>query len=129
VTGALCLLAVLAPLAVLASEMPRRAAWPLAVLALGWGGRRAWREWHRPPLALDWPPPEGTAVQWRGPLLFVRGPGLRLAWWPDTLDEGTRRELRRRGTIRRCSNQSPSPSACATSAPSAATASFPSSPW
>src|SRR5690606_37258448 len=97
--------------------------------ALGWGGRRAWREWHRPPLALDWPPPEGTAVQWRGPLLFVRGPGLRLAWWPDTLDEGTRRELRRRGTIRRCSKQSPSPSACATSAPSAATASFPSSPW
>ena len=95
VTGALLALAVLAPLAVLASEMPPAAAWPLAAIACVWGLVRARREWRRPPCVLDWPPSEGTTGQWRGPLLFVRGPGIRLSWWPDTLDAATRRELRR----------------------------------
>lgn len=95
VAGALLVLAVLGPLAVLASEMPPVMAWPLAALAFGRGVFRARAEWRRPPCVVDWPPPEGSVCQWRGPLLFVRGPGVRLSWWPDTLDAPTRRELRR----------------------------------
>jgi len=88
-------LSLAAPFAVIASGMPRVVAWPLAVAAWAWGLAGATREWRRPGRRLHWPPP-GAVVQWRGPLLFVRGPGLRLSWWPDTLDAPTRRELHRR---------------------------------
>ena len=92
--AALGLIALLAPVAVLQSEMPRRFAWPLAALAAGCGVWLAWREARRPPLTLDWPIP-GATLHWRGPLLFLCAPGLRLSWWPDTLDDEARRQLRR----------------------------------
>ena len=91
--AALALIAILAPIAVLASEMPRLFAWPLAATAFAYGAWRAWHEARRPPRSLEWPIP-GARVHWRGPLLFVRAPGLRLSWWPDTLAPDTRRELR-----------------------------------
>ena len=93
--GALLALSLAAPFAVIASGMPQVVAWPLAAAAWAWGLAGATREWRRPGRRLHWPPP-GAVVQWRGPLLFVRGPGLRLSWWPDTLDAPTRRELHRR---------------------------------
>jgi toxin CptA len=108
--GALILLAALAPFAVLQSEMPRPAAWPLAALAAAWGLHSAWREACKPARAFAFHPDTGTAsldgrplalaeVQWRGPLAFLRwrdaaGQGGRLAWWPDTLPAAQRRELR-----------------------------------
>ena len=108
--GAVLVLAALAAISVLASEMPRIAAWPLALLALGWGVRQAWlglrqprREWVFPggdgQILLDGEPAETVQVQWRGPLAFVRwrdsdGRIERLAWWPDTLPAARRRELR-----------------------------------
>jgi toxin CptA len=106
VIGALLALAVVAPLAVLASEMPRVAAVPLAGAAFAWGVVRAWREARRPACELLWPagggPPEldglaleGAVLEWRGPLAFVRWRGGRLSWWPDTLPPDRRRELRR----------------------------------
>ena len=91
--GALALIAVLAPFAVLQSELPRPWAWLLAADAAVWGLWLAWREARKPPRSLEWPLP-GATLAWRGPLLFLRAPGLRLAWWPDTLDAATRRELR-----------------------------------
>ncbi len=108
--GALAVLAALAAFSVFASEMPRIAAWPLALAALGWGVRQAWRELRQPcrewlfpgadaPVLLDGEPVEDVHVQWRGPLAFVRWRGSdgrieRLAWWPDTLPAAQRRELR-----------------------------------
>ena len=91
--AALALIAVLAPLAVLASELPRPWAWPLASVSACIGLVTLWREARRPPRTLDWPLP-GATLHWRGPLLFLRAPGLSLSWWPDTLDAGLRRELR-----------------------------------
>lgn len=109
-TGALILLAALAPFAVLHSEMPRLAAWPLAIGAAAWGVRSAWREARKPartfeipsdagPASLDGHPLALAEVQWRGPLAFLRwrdaaGRGGRLTWWPDTLPAAKRRELR-----------------------------------
>ena len=98
VTAALLLLSVLAPVAVLASEMPRRAAWPLAGIAAIAGLRGTLREarqaprWlelpaavvprngapagaHRgeaPRAALDGVPLAEAALSWRGPLAFLR---------------------------------------------------------
>ena len=106
VIGALLGLAVLAPLAVLASEMPRTGAVPLAVVASGWGAAAAWREARKAPRELLWPaaggspqldgrPLAGAALEWRGPLAFLRWRGGRLSWWPDTLPRHKRRELRR----------------------------------
>jgi hypothetical protein len=108
--GALLCLAVLAAFSVLASEMPRRAAWPLALAALAWGAWRAWRHAHLPPqgfvfpgneLAAMWDgqPIQDAQLQWRGPLAFLSwsdrsGQRQRLAWWPDTLPPARRRELR-----------------------------------
>lgn len=108
--GALILLSVLAPFAVLQSEMPGLAAWPLAAVAGAWGLRSAWREARKPartfelqagagPASLDGQPLVLAEVQWRGPLAFLRwrdaaGQGGRLAWWPDTLPPAKRRELR-----------------------------------
>ncbi|MGN6113408.1 MAG: hypothetical protein ACTHOC_10505 [Luteimonas sp.] len=59
VVAALLLLSVLAPFAVLASEMPRPAAWPLALVAAAFGLRAARREARRAPRRLDLPAGEG----------------------------------------------------------------------
>jgi len=109
VIGALCALGALAAFSVLTSEMPRPFAWPLALIAAGYGAWLAHRESHRTPHQLVWPI-DGTPlldgltlqdaqVQWRGPLAFVRwrdGAGhlQHLTWWPDTLPARSRRELR-----------------------------------
>ncbi|NOT86650.1 MAG: hypothetical protein HOP03_00535 [Lysobacter sp.] len=107
--GAMLSMAVLAPFAVLASEMPRWAAWPLAACAAACGAYLAWREAKQPvlPVVID---SEGAAtidgqavqmlqVDWRGPLAFVtwrsaEGRFVRRSLWPDTLSPAQRRELR-----------------------------------
>ncbi len=110
VIGMLLLLGILAALSILASEMPRLAAWPLALAALVFGLWRARRESRAPtrefffpgndlPVMLDGVPIDSVEVQWRGSLAFVRwhgrdGHGRRLSWWPDTLPATRRRELR-----------------------------------
>lgn len=107
--AALLTMAVLAPVAVLASEMPRAAAWMLALAAAIHGLGLAAREWRRPPrtllftgdgrVLLDGVPIDDVRLRWRGPLVFLSwrepaGRTRRLAWWPDTLRPGLRRELR-----------------------------------
>lgn len=100
---------VLAPFAVLASEMPRWASWPLAVCAAACGAYLVRRETKQPVwlVVID---SEGTAtidgravqalgVDWRGPLAFVTWRGVdgsfvRRSVWPDTLSPAQRRELR-----------------------------------
>lgn len=96
--------------AVLASEMPRLAAWPLAACAIFHGLRLAHR-YRRAPHQAVWFPGEArdatvdgermaqVRVRWRGPLAFVSwrtptGERRHLAWWPDTLPPEARRELR-----------------------------------
>lgn len=102
--------ALLAPWAVLASEMPRAVAWPVALGLLAWGLHDARREGRRPAREIvlavgetaptvDGRPARDLAVVWRGPLAFLRwrdedGRTRRLAFWPDTLPAGQRRELR-----------------------------------
>jgi toxin CptA len=106
----LALLGILAAFSILASEMPRLAAWPLALSALVYGPWRGWRESRSPtrefffpgndlPVMLDGAPIGLVEVQWRGPLAFVYwqepgGRSWRLSWWPDTLSAARRRELR-----------------------------------
>ena len=108
--GALLGLAVLAAFAVLASEMPRWAAWPLALVSLVGGVWQAWRQAHLPVQGFVFPgnglaalrqgqPIHDVQLQWRGPLAFLawrdrEGRRQRLAWWPDTLPPAQRRELR-----------------------------------
>jgi toxin CptA len=110
VIGALVALGLLSACAVLASEMPRAIAWPLAIVAAGYGGWLARRERLRPrrqllwpandmPLTLDGEPLQRAELQWRGPLAFLRwrasdGRVGHLGWWPDTLSTVQRRELR-----------------------------------
>jgi toxin CptA len=110
VIGALLILGLLSAFSVLASAMPRLAAWPLAVAAVAFGCRLAHREWRAPHLALFFPgnelpvmldgqPLDKAEVQWRGPLAFLvwwdrQGRPQRLSWWPDTLPAASRRELR-----------------------------------
>jgi toxin CptA len=119
VVGALLLLAMLAPFAVLASEMPRAVAWPLACVAAVSGLHAALREARRPARLLALPPgartgdpgggPGGATLDgeplaeavlsWRGPLAFLRwrdaaGRHGRLSWWPDTLPAAERRVLK-----------------------------------
>jgi toxin CptA len=110
VVGALLLVSALAPFAVLASGMPRAAAWPLAGIAAGAGLRAAWREARKPlrylelpagpgRAALDGVPLADAALAWRGPLAFLRwrdaaGGRGRLSWWPDTLPPAQRRVLK-----------------------------------
>ncbi|WP_454832983.1 hypothetical protein [Pseudoxanthomonas wuyuanensis] len=100
----------LAGFSTLASEMPRWAAWPLALGAPIHGIFRFRRYRRRPPLELVFPgnerPPtlqgralENADLQWRGPLAFLSwrdesGGSQRLSWWPDTLPPVRRRELR-----------------------------------
>ncbi|MEO6103993.1 MAG: hypothetical protein ABIP44_10195 [Pseudoxanthomonas sp.] len=109
-SGALSLLGILSAFSILVSEMPRLAAWPLALSALVLGCWQAWRESRSPsaefffpgndlPVMLDGAAIEAVEVQWRGPLAFVRWQGRdgkngRLSWWPDTLPAARRRELR-----------------------------------
>src|SRR5690606_40393609 len=65
-TGALILLATLAPLCVVQSEMPRLAAWPLAALAGAWGLWSAWCERRRPAHVFEFgTPPFGTKLDGR----------------------------------------------------------------
>jgi toxin CptA len=107
--GAMLLLSVCAPLAVLVSAMPRWLAWPLAVFGIASGLRLAWREYTLPVLgvvlsadgaaAVDGVPVEGFRVDWRGMLAFVDwrdadGRLRRRSLWPDTLSSAMRRELR-----------------------------------
>lgn len=103
-------LVLLAPMSLLASDLPRGVAWPLALAAMGWAAFDANRHRQRPPLALLIPsghgqaqcngvPIDGLRVEWLGPLAFVfwrlpNGPLQRASFWPDTLDAGHRRELR-----------------------------------
>jgi toxin CptA len=110
VSGALSLLGIFAALSILISEMPRLAAWPLALSAVAYGLRRAWRESRSPacefffpgndlPVMLDGVQIDLVEVQWRGSLAFVRwqgrdGRSRYLSWWPDTLPATRRRELR-----------------------------------
>lgn len=107
--AALLLLALLAPVAVLATELPRAAAWLLAAAALAQGVHLALREWHRTPrsllftadgrLLVDDVEASAVQLQWRGPLAFLSwrdpdGRSDRLVWWPDALPPRWRRELR-----------------------------------
>lgn len=103
-------LAVLAPLSLLASDLPRAWAWPLALLAGGWAIRDARRQRALSPRRLLIPAGRGAAtcdggriealrVGWRGPLAFLQwrdgdSRRQRAAFWPDTLDAGMRRELK-----------------------------------
>ena len=110
VIGALLALSLLAAFSVLASAMPRWAAWPLSVSALAYGVWQARREWRLPgrelffpgndlPVTLDGQPIDNVKLQWRGPMAFLlwrdrQGRPQRLSWWPDTLPAASRRELR-----------------------------------
>lgn len=96
--------------AVLASEMPRWAAWPLAIGALLHGLWLARREARAGRHVFFFPggerPPrvDGEAVRelrvvWRGPLAILHWQGRDGRWqrrscWPDTLPPERRRELR-----------------------------------
>ena len=124
--AALVLLTLLAPIAILASEMPRIAAWPLAVVACAYGTVLVRREVRRPARMLcfagngrvevDGEGVDGFELAWRGPLAFARwrdtdGRMQRLAWWPDTLPPAARRELRlaapETGPARRAASMAP----------------------
>ncbi|MCA1714116.1 MAG: hypothetical protein LC715_02970 [Gammaproteobacteria bacterium] len=99
---------VLAALAVLSSELPRVFAWPLSVGAWCYGTWLSRREARTPAQHFVWSVGQVTrdgeqilevAVQWRGPLAFVRwrddvGRLHHRSWWPDTLPAAQRRELR-----------------------------------
>ncbi len=102
-------LSVLVPIAVLASAMPRWAAWPLVMLAVAVGLRMAWCENAQPTLELvvdaegratiGGTPVDALSVDWRGPLAFIAwndagGRRCRRSLWPDTLSLTKRRELR-----------------------------------
>ncbi|MGI8561629.1 MAG: hypothetical protein ACR2J7_09410 [Luteimonas sp.] len=122
--AALLAMTPLATVSVLASEMPRIAAWPLAVTTLVSGCCLARREWRRPqrelvfpvgdaPVLVDGRPAKDVALQWRGPLAFLSwqdgdGRRHRLAWWPDTLPGPRRRELRLAVPDRRAASRHPS---------------------
>ena len=107
--GALVLLAVLAPLSVLLSGMPRLVAWPLALACAGLGAWYARREAQRPlesvvvhpdaGVSVDGRNVEGFRVDWRGPFAFLfwtdaAGRSQRRSLWPDRMDSALRRELR-----------------------------------
>jgi toxin CptA len=107
--GALVAIGALAALSVLESEVPRIAAWPVAVMAILDGILLSRITLRSRPRTLVWPiggTPllDGIALSephlhWRGPMAFLRWRGEqgrmhRLAWWPDTLPSSARRELR-----------------------------------
>ncbi len=106
----LLVLGLAAALAVLASEMPRVAAWPLALIALAYGTWRAWHEARQAVLHIvilpdegackvDGAPVDAMSVRWRGPIACLHWRGgdgcrQRCVFWPDTLPAMQRRELR-----------------------------------
>jgi toxin CptA len=107
--SALALIAILAVVSILASEMPRAFAWPLCVTVLVCGGFVLRREARRPVrevsidasghgIRVDGVLVESWRLHWRGPLAFaefrLNGKRERLSWWPDTLPPARRRELR-----------------------------------
>lgn len=107
--AALFFLAIAAPFATLASGLPRAVAWPLAAAAAAHGLVAFVRERRRGPrrllftaegrLMVDGTEAMHVQVHWRGPLAFLSwrdatGRRHRLAWWPDTLPQQRRRELR-----------------------------------
>lgn len=106
--AALLMLACAAGFAALASEMPRGAAWLVAMGALAYGGGLALHEARRPARELvagagrasvDGRPVDALSVRWRGPIAFVQwrqGDGRRgqHVFLPDTLPAAGRRELR-----------------------------------
>ena len=103
-------LVVLAPLSLLASDLPRSLAWPGAFAAAAWAMFEARRYRRQPPRRLTIPAGRGIAncddvridglqLAWRGPLAFLQwrdaqGRRQRASFWPDTLPAGTRRELK-----------------------------------
>ena len=104
-------LALLAPLSVLASELPAALAWPVALLAGLSGARGACKSLRAPQrwvliadpqseASCDGAPMRDLHLRWRGPLAFLDwrspagGPRQRLVFWPDVLDAAARRELR-----------------------------------
>ena len=105
----LILLAVLSPVSLLSSALPRWLAWPLAFAAALWALRGVFRYLRHPRHVLrvavdgsweiDGAAVEGGKVRWRGPLAFVAwrdgaGRSHALSFWPDTLAKAARRELR-----------------------------------
>ena len=108
--AALWFLALLAPFCVLASDLPRAWAWPLALIAGLVGIRDAWRYRHQPIRQLLIPAGRGAPtcdaeriecllVHWRGPLAFLRwrdgdGRNRRVVFAADTLPAPARRELK-----------------------------------
>ena len=108
--AAIVVLTALAACSVLASEMPRGLAWPLAVAVVAHGAwlfrherRRAAQAFvlrgDAAPAQVDGVAVEGFELQWRGPLAFAswldgQGRRQRRTWWPDTLPPPRRRELR-----------------------------------
>ena len=108
--GVLLALGVLGAAAIIASEIPRLAAWPSALVAVGYGVWLTRRELRRPSRSLIIPMADSQAtldgaaitdfqVQWRGPLAFLQwrdaqGRRQRMQCWPDTLSAPARRELR-----------------------------------
>jgi len=107
--GALIALGLLGGLSLLASDLPSAIAWPAALAAAGWGAWLARCESRRERLSVHWRADgallvagervEAAELQWRGPLAFLawndaKGIRHRLAWWPDTLPQAQRRELR-----------------------------------
>jgi len=106
---ALVLLGLLAACAVIACEMPRWCALPLALASTLRGAWLARTYLRLPVHVLAWPMEgdllvdgfraECASLHWRGPFAFLAwtdatGDRQRLAWWPDTLSRATRRELR-----------------------------------
>ena len=103
-------LSLLAPFSLLASDMPRAFAWPLAALVAIVGIVDAGRHARAPRVALaipgghaqatcDGQPMQDLRIDWRGPLAFLRwrdpaGRTRHLVFWPDTLPATSRRELR-----------------------------------
>lgn len=106
----LAMLGVLGAACVLASEMPRMFAFPIALAAVAQGMALARNQARKPSRTLVWDSHAGLVLvdgepvsmptlHWRGPLAFLRywgadGRWQRLAWWPDTLGRVQRRELR-----------------------------------
>lgn len=107
-------LGLMAALSLWLSELPWALALPGSLLAVGEGLRLSRRHLALAPITLDWlggdAPAyltrrdglvrlDGATVRLRGPLATLAGKDAlgrthRLAWWPDTLHAGDRRQLR-----------------------------------
>jgi len=102
-------LAAAAAFAVLASEMPRIAAWSVALACLAYGAWLARCEARRPSgelvvatggrATVDGEAVDDLSIRWRGPAAFVQWRGAqggrrRHVFLPDTLPASRRRELR-----------------------------------